>query len=105
MSKSKDLLEKIGNETVKLIKDEITKKNLIKTGDLKDSIKYKLVKNGSQYSLEFEEIYYGEYLDQGTRYIRPPREFFEKIIKEQLDKYEDDIADAYFQDMIDEIDI
>lgn len=105
MSKSKDLLEKIGNETVKLIKDEITKKNLIKTGDLKDSIKYKLVKNGSQYSLEFEEIYYGEYLDQGTRYIRPPREFFEKIIKAQLDKYESDIADAYFQDMIDEIDI
>ena len=105
MSKAKDLLEKIGNETVQLMKDEITRKNLIKTGDLKDSIKYKLVKNGGIYSLEFEEIYYGEYLDKGTRYIRPPREFFEKIIKEQLDKYEDDIADAYFQDMIDEIDI
>lgn len=105
MSKAKDLLEKIGNETVQLIKDEITRKNLIKTGDLKDSIKYKLVKNGVIYSLEFEDIYYDEYLDKRTRYIRPPREFFEKIIKEQLDKYEDDIADAYFQDMIDEIDI
>lgn len=105
MSKAKDLLEKIGNETVQLIKDEITKKDLIKTGDLKDSIKYKLVKNGSQYSLEFEEIYYGEYLDKGTRYIKPPRDFFESIIKKQLDKYESDIADAYFQDMIDDIDI
>jgi len=44
-------------------------------------------------------------LDKGTRYIRPPRDFFERIIKAQLDKYESDIADAYFQDMIDEIDI
>lgn|SRR5574343_623086 len=101
MSKLKDLLDKIGSETIKLIKDEIVSQGLIKTGDLRDSIEYEVIQNGSGYELDFSMIYYGEYLDKGTKYIQPPREFYEKIIQEQLSKYEEKILEATIDDIMD----
>ena len=103
MSHLKDLLDQIGRETTRLIVDEISSQGLIKTGALRDSIDYEVVETSKGYELDFSMIYYGEFLDKGTRYIQPPREFYEKIIQEQMTKYEDEIVEATIEDMMDEI--
>ena len=101
----KDILDRIGKETVRLIVGEISKQGLIKTGKLRDSISYDVVQTTNGYELEFGMVEYGEFLDKGTKYIQPPREFYEKIIQEQLTKYSDEIAQATIDDMLDGLDI
>src|ERR1035437_6264935 len=46
MSKLKDLLNKIGKETIQLIDKEIDRQNLIKTGKMKESVDYDVIING-----------------------------------------------------------
>ena len=103
MSALKDLFNKIGKETVKLIDDEIQRQNLIKTGALRRSIDYDVIINSkAEYRLTFTQIFYGYFLDKGTRTLYP-REFFQRFIDAQLDKYETEIADAVAEDLLDEL--
>ncbi len=102
MSKLKQILNKIGKETVELIKKEIIHVDAIRTHNLFNSIGYSVTENGDEFDLDFEEIYYGEFVDEGTRYIKP-RYFFNRIIERQMKKYEDDILDAAASDQMDEI--
>ena len=99
MSKLKTLLEKIGRETVQIIDAEIKGQNLIKTGALQKSVQYDVTESGTTYELKFSQIYYGEFLDKGTKYISP-REFFDKNISKQMNKYADDIAQATIDDLL-----
>lgn len=94
------VLNKIGKEAKNAIIKEIDRQKLIKTGNLRKSIQYKLVGSGLNTEIEFEMIYYGEYLDDGTKYIQPPREFFDKFIKKTVKKYEAEIAQAIIIDSI-----
>jgi len=97
-SELKDLLNRIGKETVKIIEDDITSKGLIRTGALLNSIAYKVIMNGKgEYRLTFHQIFYGFFLDKGTRKI-DAREFFQRHIDDQLDKYASDIAEAAVND-------
>lgn len=93
MTKTETILKKFGDETVALVQKDIKSKRLIKTGDLLRSISYTI----SGQSIDFDMIYYGEYLDKGTKYIYP-RNFFNEIIKKQLKKYKGAIAKAIFLD-------
>lgn len=93
MSKTSDILKKFGDEVVEAVKKDIQSKKLIKTGDLYKSISYHI--DGE--SIEFDMIYYGKYLDEGTKYIYP-RNFFKPIIKEKLKKYKGQIAKAILLD-------
>jgi len=103
MSALKDLFNKIGKETVKLIDDEIVRQNLIKTGALRRSVDYAVIINSrSEYRLTFTQIFYGHFLDKGTRTLYP-REFFQRFIDAQLDKYEVEIIDAVAEDLLDEL--
>ena len=90
------VLNELAKETENIIIQKIEDKKLIKTGALKASITYDIDSTGD---IEFDMIYYGEYLDKGTKYITP-RDFFESTINEQLDKYSDDIAMAIFEDKL-----
>ena len=93
MSKTQVVLKKFGDEVVEAVKRDIQSKKLIKTGDLYKSISYTI----SGQSIDFEMIYYGKYLDQGTKYIYP-RNFFKPIIKKILKKFKASIAKAIFLD-------
>lgn len=103
MSHLKDLLNQIGRETVKLIDNEIVRQNLIKTGALRNSIEYNVIMNSkAEWRLVFRQLYYGYFLDQGTRKINA-RLFFQRFIDQQLNDYSVDIADAVAQDILDEL--
>lgn len=101
MSKLKDLLDKIGKETVRIIEQDITKKGLIRTGRLLNSIEYSVEPTDKGYFLLFDMEDYGYFLDQGTKKI-DAREFFEVHINDQLDKYDDDIANAFIEDELED---
>lgn len=96
-----DLLHRIGRETVNIIEQDIVGQGLVKTGKLKKSIKYDVVRSGDSYSIVFEQIYYGYFLDQGTRQISA-RDFFQKHIDQQLDEYAFEIGEAYLEDKLDD---
>jgi len=103
MSHLKDLLNQIGRETVKLIDNEIVRQNLIKTGALRNSIEYNVIMNSkAEWRLTFTQIYYGFFLDSGTRKISA-RNFFQKYITDQIDKYTPDITEATALDLLDDL--
>jgi hypothetical protein len=52
-------------------KDVITREGLIKTGQLLRSIESDVRFNQNDITIEIEAVYYYEYLDEGTRYIKP----------------------------------
>lgn len=89
----------IGSETVDIIVSDIVDKGLVVTGALRDSVRYELIENPGDIDITFRMIYYGDFLDKGTIYI-DPYEFFEVNIKNQLDKYSNDIATAFVNDSL-----
>lgn len=91
------LLNQIGRETVDIIKATSAFKD--RTGDLRRSIEYEIISNKSgQMRLIFKMLYYGDFLDQGTKYINA-RKFFNPEIKKQFKLYEGQIKAAIVADM------
>ena len=99
MSELRDLMDRIGNETVQIIKSEIESQGLVVTGALRDSIDYELIEYPDTVDVSFRMIYYGEFLDKGTIYI-DPHDFFQVNIQKQLDKYSNQIALAFGNDLV-----
>lgn len=100
MSRLRDLLQIIGEETIQLIDADIASKNIIRTGKLRNSIGYDIIDSGlGHMEIDFSMIYYGHYVDQGTGRI-VPREFFDRIIRQQMRKYSKKIAKATIDDIL-----
>lgn len=85
----KKSIKKFAEDTKQKIKDEIVRTDTIDTGDLLRSIDYYQAGNFVQFSM----LDYGKYTDQGTRYIQPPREFFNKVIEDNSNDFESYIED------------
>lgn len=98
----KNFLSDFGLLTKKKIVDKIIQVNAIRTGDLKRSISYNVNKKGDSYEIEFSMIDYGQYVDQGTKYIEP-REFFVKIIEETISKAFDEVMDEALEKELEKI--
>jgi hypothetical protein len=103
MKISKDLqklLNDFGRDTVDDIVSEIVRKNVIKTGALKNSIDYDIFNEGDDLVIRFEMIEYGKFVDEGTIYITP-REFFNKVIERNYirlgESLEDEIAEEFYK--------
>lgn len=89
----KKALRDYGNDTVKVIKEDIRYKKLIRTGKLLGSISYKLVKKSDGFGVEFLMVEYGKFVDEGTIYIKAQK-FFKDNIQKQYKKWETQIKDA-----------
>jgi len=98
----KKVLNDYGNDTVKVIKEDIRFKKLIRTGTLLGSITFKLVKKNDGFGVEFFMVEYGKFVDQGTVYIKAQK-FFKDNIKKQYSKWEQRINDAVALDFKDEV--
>lgn len=86
------LLNDFGRDTVDAIVAEIIKKDVIKTGALKNSIDYNIFNDGEDIRIEFKMLEYGKFVDEGTRYIKA-REFFLKVIEKQTEIFSRDLED------------
>jgi hypothetical protein len=86
------LLDEFGRETVDDIVNDIVRKDVIKTGALKNSIDYDIFNDGDTIRIQFKMIEYGKYVDEGTRYIEP-REFFNKVIERKTNEFSKDLED------------
>lgn len=89
----KKTLNDYGIDTVKVIKEDIRYKKLIRTGKLLGSISYKIVKRNDGLGVEFIMIDYGKFVDEGTIYIKAQK-FFKDNIQKQYKKWEPKIKDA-----------
>jgi hypothetical protein len=96
-------LKGFGEGTKKEIIKKIIKVGAIRTGNLKNSIAYNVKKTGSDYVIEFSMIDYGHYVDEGSRYIIEPREFFNKVIEDHIDKVFDEVMDAALEKELEKI--
>jgi hypothetical protein len=86
------LLNEFGRETVDAIVSDIVRKDVIKTGVLKNSIDYDIFNDGDTIRIQFKMVEYGKYVDEGTRYIEP-REFFNKVIERKTNEFSKDLED------------
>lgn len=86
------LLNRFGQDTVDEIISEIIRKDVIKTGALKNSIDYELIETGNGLEIRFKMLDYGKFVDEGTIYIRP-REFFQKVIERAALRMSEDLED------------
>lgn len=98
----KRFLEGFGKETQKKIVQKIIKVGAVKTGNLKKSIAYNIIKKGDSYEIEFSMIDYGQYVDEGTEYIKP-REFFVKVIEQYIEKVFDEVMDEAIEQELEKI--
>jgi len=94
-----DILDKFGRDTVDKIVDKINSVGAVRTGALRDSIDFRVNERGGEYTIEFEMIDYGKYVDEGTRYIEP-REFFVKVIEEEAERYLESIIEKELEEKI-----
>jgi len=97
-----EFLNEFGESTKKKIIDKIVKENVIKTGNLYDSINYDVKESGNSHSIEFSMIDYGKYPDEGTRYITP-RHFFDKIINDSINDNLDKLLDEALKKELEKI--
>lgn len=98
MSAVQDLLEEIGKEVCDTISG--TTKFKDRTGDLRASIGYKVIKNSQgEWRLIFHMLYYGVFVDEGTRTIQA-RNFFRKEIDEAFVNYTRELAQAAADDAV-----
>jgi len=95
-------LKGFGEGTKKEIIKKIIKVGAIRTGNLKNSIAYNVKKSGGSYVIEFSMIDYGNYVDEGTKYIEP-REFFNQVIEDYIDKVFDEVMDAALEKELEKI--
>ena len=98
----KKVLNDYGIETVKIIKNDIRYKKLIRTGKLLGSISYKVVNKSGGLGIEFFMVDYGKFVDEGTIYIKAQK-FFKENIREQYKKWEIKIKDAVSLDFKEDI--
>ena len=103
MSKIKTVLKQVGKSTVERIRRNIRYKDLIKTGKLLGSIEYKVINTNNNFELQFYMVEYGKFLDEGTIYIKAQK-FFNDIIDDELKKNENNILNAYADDLLKNID-
>ena len=66
--KRKDVFEKIANDIVKLINQQLTDNDNVASGDLRNSTGYKIAGN----RIDFSMLYYSEYVENGTKPHMPP---------------------------------
>lgn len=96
------LLDEFGRDTVDAIVSEIVRKDVIKTGALKNSIDYNIFNDGEDIRIEFKMLEYGKFVDEGTRYIKA-REFFLKVIERQTELFskdlEGEIEDEFYKSL------
>jgi len=92
----KNILIDWAEKTKDDIVDKIIKEGAVDTGQLRDSIDYDIKEKSGLYSVKFEMVEYGQFVDEGTKYIRP-REFFNKVIERNeedlINDIEDDLGD------------
>lgn len=94
----KSEMDSIGKDLVQEIKSEIESAGAVKTGKMKNSIDYKIDDNVNDVTIQLEAIYYYEYVDSGTKNIKP-REFSKKAVKKVLSKHRNKMTDAVKSDV------
>lgn len=95
----RDILSRFGSDTVDKIVDRINAVGAVRTGTLRDSIDFRINESNGEYSIEFEMVEYGKYVDEGTRYIEP-REFFVKVIEEETERYLESIIETELEEAL-----
>lgn len=102
MNNIEKLINDFGRDTIDAIVGEIVKKDVIKTGNLINSIDYNIFNDGDNIRIEFKMLEYGKFVDEGTRYIKA-REFFLKIIEKKTELFsrdlEDEIEDEFYKSL------
>ena len=88
--------------SVGVIKSDIRYKDLIKTGKLLGSITYQLYRKNDVIEVDFFMIDYGEYVDEGTRYVEA-RGFFNYNIEKQYEKSNQYFLGALAKDAIEHL--
>jgi hypothetical protein len=88
----KKVLEDWAEDTKSEIVNKIISKGAVDTGRLRDSIGFEVKEESDTYKVYFEMVDYGKFVDEGTIYIRP-REFFNKVIEENVNNLEDELED------------
>jgi len=91
-------LNKIGKELVSEIKSDIVRKKAVDTGKMKSSIDYKVDDLSNGGSIKIEAIDYYQYVDGGTRYIKP-RNFTKDSIAKVVKKNKDNLKQAAMKDI------
>lgn len=85
-------IKKFAKDVEGEIRNGIIRTNTIDTGDLLRSIDSFQVGN----FVSFTMLDYGKFTDEGTKYIQPPRKFFNGVIEDMVDEFEDYIEDELF---------
>lgn len=91
-------LNKIGKELISEIKSDIVRKKAVDTGKMKSSIDYKVDDLSNGGSIQVEAIDYYQYVDSGTRYIKP-RNFTKDSIAKVVKKNKDNLKQAAMKDI------
>lgn len=94
----KDILNKIGTDLVNEIKFQLQKKKKIDTGNLLNSIKYKIIQTRTGWQLIiFDTDGYLQYVDAGRKPGKwPPRDKIKPWVKRKLKVEEDKIDSVSF---------
>ena len=91
-------LNKLGKELVSEIKSDITRKGSVKTGKMRSSVDYKVSDLSNGGSVQIEAINYYQYVDGGTKYIKP-RNFTKDSIAKVVKKNKDNLKSAAMKDI------
>lgn len=122
LNKTNEELEKLGQEIVDYMKDFLVSNDKVKTGKLKDSVKYNLTSDGSgKFEIKIESLQYMDSVDKGMKvkpysdapsYINrlkfkgndvPPTNIYEETKKWIFNQKKDEIAEATGKDIKDYI--
>lgn len=94
-----NVLDRFGRDTVDKIVDKINAVGAVRTGMLRDSIDFKVEYRDGEYSINFEMVDYGKFVDEGTRYIEP-REFFVKVIEDEAERFLESIVEKEIEEQV-----
>ncbi len=92
---TKKVIEKFGMGVVSSAKKNIVKGKHIVTGRLHASIGFDAFIHKNSFSLGFNMMYYGWFLDQGTRRGIKPTYFFTKPFNDNFEEMQDEVVEAF----------
>lgn len=95
MKKTSKSLSDFGNKVIKQSRTNLTKGDHNRTYRLYKSLDYDLVMHPNSIEYSFNMMYYGWFLDQGTKRGIRPTYFFSKPFETDFNKLDDDVVEAF----------
>lgn len=90
--------QRAANELTQLFKDELTRQGLVESGNLRDSIEWKVITTTTGYSLQLSALDYFEFLDRRYNITN------NVLNSSAYQRVQEQISEAYNYIILDELD-